>query len=74
MELKDFLAIAQIIIAITLIVLVLMQVRGTGFGAALGGQDYSFRTRRGVARSLHRMTILTIILFLAVSAWSVVAG
>ena len=74
MELKDFLAIAQIIIAITLIVLVLMQVRGTGFGAALGGQDYSFTTRRGVARSLHRMTILTIILFLAVSAWSVVAG
>ena len=74
MELKDYLAIAQIIIAITLIVLVLMQVRGTGFGAALGGQDYSFRTRRGVARSLHRMTILTIILFLAVSAWSVVAG
>ncbi|MDG1840021.1 MAG: preprotein translocase subunit SecG [Dehalococcoidia bacterium] len=74
MELKDFLAIAQIIIAITLIVLVLMQVRGTGFGAALGGQDYSFRTRRGVARSLHRLTIVTIVLFLAVSAWSVVAG
>jgi|TARA_B110000438_G_scaffold297373_1_gene343673 protein translocase SecG subunit len=74
MELKDFLAIGQIIIAITLIVLVLMQVRGTGFGAALGGQDYSFRTRRGVARSLHRMTILTVVLFLAVSAWSVVAG
>ena len=74
MELKDFLAIGQIIIAITLIVLVLMQVRGTGFGAALGGQDYSFRTRRGVARSLHHMTILTVVLFLAVSAWSVVAG
>ena len=74
MELKDYLAIGQIIIAITLIVLVLMQVRGTGFGAALGGQDYSFRTRRGVARSLHRMTILTVVLFLAVSAWSVVAG
>ena len=74
MELKDFLAIGQIIIAITLIALVLMQVRGTGFGAALGGQDYSFRTRRGVARSLHRMTILTVVLFLTVSAWSVIAG
>ena len=74
MELKDFLAIAQIIKAITLIVLVLMQVRGTGFGAALGGQDYSFRTRRGVARALHRLTIVTIVLFLAVSAWSVVVG
>ncbi|HIE82609.1 MAG TPA: preprotein translocase subunit SecG [Dehalococcoidia bacterium] len=74
MELKDFLAIGQIIIAITLIALVLMQVRGTGFGAALGGQDYSFRTRRGVARSLHRITILTVVLFLTVSAWSVIAG
>lgn len=74
MELRDFLAFAQILISSLLIVLVLMQVRGTGFGAALGGQDYSFRTRRGVQRSLHRLTIGVVAVFLLISAWSVAAS
>jgi protein translocase SecG subunit len=74
MELRDFLAFAQILISSLLIVLVLMQVRGTGFGAALGGQDYSFRTRRGMQRSLHRVTIGIVVVFLAISAWSVAAS
>lgn len=74
MELRDFLAFAQILISSLLIVLVLMQVRGTGFGAALGGQDYSFRTRRGLQRSLHRVTIAVVAVFLAISAWSVAAS
>ena len=74
MELRDFLAFAQILISSLLIVLVLMQVRGTGFGAALGGQDYSFRTRRGMQRSLHRVTIGIVGVFLAISAWSVAAS
>ena len=74
MQLRDFLAFAQILISSLLIVLVLMQVRGTGFGAALGGQDYTFRTRRGVQRSLHRVTIAVVAIFLAISAWSVAAS
>jgi protein translocase SecG subunit len=53
---------------------VLLQVRGTGFGAALGGQDASFRTRRGVQRSLHRLTIVVIVVFIGISAWSVAAS
>ena len=48
MELTSFLHIAQILISATLIVVVLMQVKGTGFGAALGGADQNFRTRRGI--------------------------
>jgi protein translocase SecG subunit len=74
MELRDFLSFAQILISGLLIVLVLMQVRGTGFGAALGGQDQNFRTKRGLQRSLHRLTILVVIVFLSVSAWSVAAS
>ncbi len=74
MELKSFLSLAQILISTLLIVLVLLQVRGTGFGAALGGQDHAFRTRRGVQRSLHRLTIAVIVIFLAISAWSVTAA
>ena len=74
MELKSFLSIAQILVSTLLVVLVLMQVRGTGFGAALGGQDYSFRTKRGLQRSLHRLTIVVVVVFLGISAWSVVAN
>ncbi len=73
MNLRDFLSLAQILISALLIALVLMQVRGTGFGAALGGQDYTFRTRRGIQRSLHRLTIFVVIVFLLISAWSVKA-
>ncbi|MYE46556.1 MAG: preprotein translocase subunit SecG [Chloroflexi bacterium] len=71
MQLTDFLHIAQILVSITLIVVVLMQVKGTGFGAALGGADQSFRTRRGIQRSLHRLTILLIVVFIGFSLWSV---
>jgi protein translocase SecG subunit len=74
MELRDFLALAQILISTLVIVLVLLQVRGTGFGAALGGQDQSFRTRRGLQRSLHRLTIVVFVVFISVSAWSVAAS
>ncbi|MEX2446672.1 MAG: preprotein translocase subunit SecG [Dehalococcoidia bacterium] len=71
MELRHFLSLAQILISTLLVVLVLMQVRGTGFGAALGGQDYSFRTKRGLQRSLHRLTIAVVVVFVMISAWSV---
>lgn len=74
MELRDFLSFAQILISVIVIVLVLLQVRGTGFGAALGGQDTAFRTQRGLQRSLHRLTIFTVAVFLAISAWSVAAS
>lgn len=74
MDFRDFLSIAQILVSSILIVLVLLQVRGTGFGAALGGQDSAFRTRRGMQRSMHRMTIVFVAVFLAISAWSVAAS
>ena len=74
MELKDFLAVAQILISTVLSVLVLLQVKGTGFGANLGGQESTFRTRRGMQRTMHRMTILLVAVLLGFSAWSVAAS
>lgn len=71
MELRDFLSLAQILVSTLLIVLVLLQSKGTGFGAALGGQDSTFRTKRGVQRTLHNVTIAVVALFLTISAWSV---
>ena len=74
MQLRDFIAVAQILISVLLTVLVLMQVRGTGFGAGLGGVDSGFRARRGLQRGMHRLTIAVVAVFLAFSAWSVAAS
>lgn len=74
MELQDFLAVAQILVSLVVIVLVLLQVKGTGFGAALGGQDSTFRTRRGLQRTLFRLTIVIFAVFILISAWSVTAS
>ncbi len=74
MDLRDFLSLAQILISAVVIVLVLMQVRGTGFGAGLGGQDTGFRTKRGIQRSMHRLTIVVFVVFLSISAWTVAAS
>lgn len=73
MGLNSFLNIAQILISAVLIVLVLLQVKGTGFGANMGGQESAFRTRRGMARTLHRLTILVVVVFFLFAAWSVAA-
>jgi preprotein translocase subunit SecG len=74
MDLRDFLSLALILVSSLLIVVVLLQSKGTGFGAALGGQDASYRTRRGVQRSLHNLTIVLVVVFLGLAAWAVAAG
>ncbi len=72
MDLIDFLAIAEILISVTLIAVILLQVKGEGLG---GLQSGSFvRTRRGVEKTLFQLTILLVIIFLTVSAISVVAA
>lgn len=65
----------QIFVSILLIVTVLLQVKGSGFGAALGGMSSgsSFRTKRGVEKTLFQATIILIIVFIFVSFLSVQA-
>ncbi|HLA18130.1 MAG TPA: preprotein translocase subunit SecG [Dehalococcoidia bacterium] len=71
MSLTDYLNVAEILISIALIAIILLQVKGEGVG---GLQSGSFvRTRRGLEKTLHQLTIFLVILFLAVSAVSVLA-
>jgi len=67
--------ILQIIVSALLILVVLLQVRGSGFGAALGGLSggSAYRTRRGLERTLFQATILLAIVFIFVSFLSVQA-
>jgi preprotein translocase subunit SecG len=71
MSFTNALNIGQILISIALIVTILLQAKGSGFGAGLGGTTSSFRTRRGLEKTLFQATIVLTVLFLAMSAWSV---
>lgn len=54
-----YLAVVEIILAIVLTVLVLLQTKGSDLGGFMGGDSSSsgFRTRRGIDATLHRVTI-----------------
>ena len=72
MDLTDYLAISEILISIALIAIILLQVKGEGVG---GLQSGSFvRTRRGLEKTLFQLTNVLVIIFLSVSAISVVAA
>jgi preprotein translocase subunit SecG len=64
------LQVIQIILATILVVVILMQSRGAGFGGAFGTQGAVFRTRRGIERYLFRGTVVLAALFIAVSLLS----
>lgn len=50
-------SIVQLVIAAALIFVLLFQVRGGGLGGIFGQPDTVYRTRRGVAKMLFRLTI-----------------
>ena len=62
----SFLSVLQIIIAVTLSGVILLQVRGTGT-TLFGQAESSFRTRRGIERFLFRGTIALAGLFTVIA-------
>ena len=70
---QDFLTFIEIIIAIVLVIVILMQVLGQG-GGVFGSAQTTFRTRRGVERSLFRFTIILAAVFVVVALVSVRVG
>jgi preprotein translocase subunit SecG len=52
------LALVQSILAVALAVAILLQQRGAGVGGAFGGEVTAYRSRRGIERTLFRLTIL----------------
>ena len=71
MTFENFLNLGQILVSVVLIVVNLLQAKGSGFGAGLGGTTSAFRTRRGLEKTLFQATIALTIVFLMMSAWSV---
>ena len=46
-------------------ILILMQTRGASLGAGFGGTSEIHTTRRGVDKSIHQLTIIVAIVFVA---------
>lgn len=75
MSFENYLNLAQLLISIVLVVVVLLQSRGGDIGAAFGGGGGggggSFRTRRGLEKTLFQLTIVLAFIFVVMSAVSV---
>ena len=75
--LAPYLGIAEIILAVALTILVLLQTKGSDLGGFLGGggggESGSFRTRRGVEATMHRVTIACSVAFFLVTILSFLA-
>ncbi|PIR69797.1 MAG: preprotein translocase subunit SecG [Candidatus Niyogibacteria bacterium CG10_big_fil_rev_8_21_14_0_10_46_36] len=53
----------QVVISVLLVTAILLQQRGTGLGAAFGGESSAYHTKRGFEKTLYRSTIVLAILF-----------
>ena len=62
---EKILAIAQIVVSAILVTTILLQARGSGLGAAFGGEGAVYRTKRGIEKTLFILTIIFGVLFFA---------
>ncbi len=68
MDTSDILNVFQILIALIVIAAVILQAKGAGLGNIFGGAGgESYRTRRGLERTLFRGTIVLILVFIGMS-------
>lgn len=66
---------AMIIVSIVLILVVLLQTKGSSFSGAFGGDTSSiYRTRRGVEKTLFQFTIGVAGVFVALAIVSTIVG
>jgi len=61
------LTITQAVLGVLLIIAILLQAKGTGLGAAFGGEGHVYHSRRGAEKKLHQITIVLAILFFGVA-------
>jgi preprotein translocase subunit SecG len=62
-----YLYVAQIVVAVALILVTLLQVKGGGLGGIFGQADTVYRTKRGVEKTLFQFTIALVVIFVVLS-------
>ena len=68
----NYLLIVQIVVAVILIIVLMLQVHGGGLGGIFGQADSVYRTRRGTEKTLLQFTIGLTILFVIICIMVVV--
>jgi preprotein translocase subunit SecG len=69
----NYLLIAQVVVAVILIIVLILQVHGGGLGGIFGQADSVYRTRRGTEKTLLQFTIGLTILFVIICILVVVS-
>lgn len=70
----ELIKIAQIVIAILLIISILLQNKGAGLGGVFGGGGDIYMAKRGFEKKIFNFTIILSVIFLALSLYIVVLG
>lgn len=70
----SYLIIAQIVVAVLLIISILLQSSGAGLGGVFGGAGAVYSTKRGLEKILFYSTIVLSILFFALALASLVTA
>jgi preprotein translocase subunit SecG len=69
-----YLNLSQIIIAIALVVIIMLQTKGAALGGVFGGSDSAvYKTRRGIEKTIFNVTIGLSVLFFIMSIVNVMA-
>lgn len=69
-----YFAIAQILVAIALIATVLFQLHGGGLGGIFGQAESTYRTRRGIEKTLFKLTIALAVIFITLAIFIVASA
>lgn len=72
-NLAPYLSVAEIILAVVIVALVLIQSKGSDLGGFLGGGGDQYRTRRGVEAGMFRVTIGFFVLFFVLTLFTFIA-
>jgi len=64
---QQYLPIFQIVISVVLVILILLQQRGTALGSAFGQEGGFYATRRGIQKKIYWATIVCGVLFIILS-------
>ena len=71
---STYLNLAQIIIALALIVVIMLQTKGAALGSVFGRSDSAvYKTRRGVEKTVFNMTIGLSVVFFIMAMVTVIA-
>ncbi|MEK7285659.1 MAG: preprotein translocase subunit SecG [Chloroflexota bacterium] len=63
----DLAQLSQIVISVAVGASILLQARGTGLSSTFGGESTAYRSRRGLERTLFRLTIVLVTVYVTMA-------